>query len=135
MGVWKAFAEGKSPTYLKMDHLPEKNIRIIEKILWGSERTSRSIFHQNRDQDYLKPFSVELAFAEEIGACGGHSSSGVQSDVNGATKVSGLYVAGDVGTPFKKGSDWKNPESDEWMEAHLNEGGMKTPRRFMPQED
>jgi len=96
MGVWKAFTEGKSPTYLKMDHLPEKNIRIIEKILWGSERTSRSIFHQNRDQDYRRPFSVELGFAEEIGACGGHSSSGMQSDVNGATKVPGLYVAGDV---------------------------------------
>jgi succinate dehydrogenase/fumarate reductase flavoprotein subunit len=41
----------------------------------------------------------------------------------------------DVGTPFKKGPDWKNPESDGWMETHLKEEGMKTPRRFMPQED
>ena len=44
-------------------------------------------------------------------------------------------LAFNVGTPFQKGSDWKNPESDEWMEKHLKEEGMKTPRRFMPQED
>ena len=80
MGMWKNFQEGKAPTYLKMDHLPEKTIQIIEKIQWGNERTSRGMFHRNRGQDYRKPFSVELAFAEEIGACGGHSSSGIQSD-------------------------------------------------------
>lgn len=96
MGVWKTFAEGKSPTYLKMHHLPEETIRIIEKIQWGNERTTRGMFHQKRGQDYRQPFSVELAFAEEIGACGGHSSCGIQSDVNGATNVPGLYVAGDV---------------------------------------
>jgi succinate dehydrogenase/fumarate reductase flavoprotein subunit len=96
MGVWKAFAEGKGPTFLKMDHLPEENIRVIEKIQWGSERTSRGLFHKGRQQDYRKEKSVELAFGEEIGACGGHSSSGVLSDVHGATNVKGLYVSGDV---------------------------------------
>ena len=96
MGMWKNFQEGKAPTYLKMDHLPEKTIQIIEKIQWGNERTSRGMFHRNRGQDYRKPFSVELAFAEEIGACGGHSSSGIQSDINGSTNVPGLFVAGDV---------------------------------------
>lgn len=96
MGVWKAFAEGKGPTFLKMDHLPEENIRVIEKIQWGSERTSRGLFHKARGQNYRREKSVELAFGEEIGACGGHSSSGILSDVNGATNLKGLYVAGDV---------------------------------------
>lgn len=96
MGVWKVFAEGRGPTFLKMDHLPEENIRVIEKIQWGSERTSRGLFHKGRRQNYRKEKSVEIAFGEEIGACGGHSSSGVLSDVNGATNVSGLFVAGDV---------------------------------------
>jgi succinate dehydrogenase/fumarate reductase flavoprotein subunit len=96
MGVWKVFAEGKGPTFLKMDHLPEENIRVIEKIQWGSERTSRGLFHKGRRQNYRKEKSVEIAFGEEIGVCGGHSSSGVLSDVNGATNVSGLFVAGDV---------------------------------------
>ncbi|MGD8561836.1 MAG: FAD-dependent oxidoreductase [Desulfarculaceae bacterium] len=96
MGVWKAFTEGRGPTHLKMDHLPEETIRIIEKIQWGNERTSRGIFHKGRGQDYRNPNAIELAFSEEIGACGGHSSCGVSSDVNGATNVAGLYVAGDV---------------------------------------
>jgi succinate dehydrogenase/fumarate reductase flavoprotein subunit len=96
MGIWKAFAEGKGPTYLKMDHLSEENLRIVEKILWGSERTSRGMFHKGRGKDYRSERTVEQSFSEEIGACGGHSSSGVLSDLNGATNVAGLYVAGDV---------------------------------------
>jgi succinate dehydrogenase/fumarate reductase flavoprotein subunit len=96
MGVWKAFAEGKGPTYLKMDHLSEENLRIVEKILWGSERTSRRLFHKGRGKDYRCERTVEQAFSEEIGACGGHSSSGVMSDRDGATNVAGLFVAGDV---------------------------------------
>jgi succinate dehydrogenase/fumarate reductase flavoprotein subunit len=96
MGVWKRFAQGRGPLYLKMDHLPEEMIQIIEKIQWGNERTSRGLFHRSRGQDYRQGRSVELGFAEEIGVCGGHSSSGVLSDVHGATKVEGLYVAGDV---------------------------------------
>jgi hypothetical protein len=41
----------------------------------------------------------------------------------------------DVGTPFQKGRNWKNPEKDPWMEAQLEKQGMSTPRRFMPKED
>ncbi len=74
MGVWKTFAEGKGPTFLKMNHLPEENIKVIEKIQWGSERTSRGLFHKGRKQNYRKEKSVELAFGEEIGVCGGHSN-------------------------------------------------------------
>jgi succinate dehydrogenase/fumarate reductase flavoprotein subunit len=38
----------------------------------------------------------------------------------------------DVGKPFQKGPDWKNPERDTWMESHIKEQGADTPRRFMP---
>ncbi|RJQ57427.1 MAG: FAD-binding protein [Desulfobacteraceae bacterium] len=96
LAIWKAFAEGKGPTYLKMDHMPEDMIRVIEKILWGNERTSRRLFHTKRGENYRKPFSVEIALVDEIGVCGGHSSSGVNSDRDGATNIAGLYVAGDV---------------------------------------
>jgi hypothetical protein len=41
----------------------------------------------------------------------------------------------DVGAPFQKGPDWKNPERDEWMAGHLQEQGMATPRRFMPKRE
>ncbi|MGD9123750.1 MAG: FAD-binding protein [Desulfarculaceae bacterium] len=96
MGVWKRYTQGRGPLYLKMDHLPDEMVQIIEKIQWGNERTSRGMFHQKRGQDYRKGNVVELAFAEEVGVCGGHSSSGVLSDVKGASNVAGLYVAGDV---------------------------------------
>ena len=38
----------------------------------------------------------------------------------------------DVGKPFQKGPNWKNPERDTWMESHIKEQGAETPRRFMP---
>jgi succinate dehydrogenase/fumarate reductase flavoprotein subunit len=96
LGVWKAFAEGKGPMYMNMDHLPEETIKVIEKIQFGTERTSRALFHKNRGQDYRDPKTVEVEFSDDIGVCGGHGSSGVLSDYNGATRVPGLYVAGDV---------------------------------------
>jgi hypothetical protein len=62
MGAWKRFAQGRGPIYLKMDHLSDEMIRIIEKIQWGNERTSRGLFHKLRHQDYRNPLSVELDF-------------------------------------------------------------------------
>lgn len=96
MGVWKIFAEGRGPLYLKMDHLPEENIKVIEKIQFGNERTSRGLFHKNRGQDYRNPKSVEMEFSDDLGACGGHGNSGINSDRTGSTNIPGLYVAGDV---------------------------------------
>ena len=102
LATWRTFAEGKGPIYLHTDQLPEDVIRIIEHIQFGTERTGRYLFHKGREQDYRQPKCLELAFAEEIGACGGHSSSGVHSNSRGETGVAGLYVAGDVdaGLPF-----------------------------------
>ena len=102
LATWRAFAEGKGPIYLHTHELPEEVIRIIEHIQFGTERTGRYLFHKGRGQDYRQPKCLELAFAEEIGACGGHSSSGVNGNRRGETNVSGLYVAGDVdaGLPF-----------------------------------
>jgi len=94
--VWKNYAEGKGPLYLQMDHLSEEMIQIIEKCQFGNERTSRGTFHKNRGQDYRNKNAVEFIFAEDIGACGGHSSCGINSDINGASNIPGLYVAGDV---------------------------------------
>jgi succinate dehydrogenase/fumarate reductase flavoprotein subunit len=94
--VWKHYAEGKGPLYLQMDHLSEEMIQIIEKCQFGNERTSRGAFHKNRGQDYRNPKSVEFVFGEDLGACGGHSSCGINSNASGATNIPGLYVAGDV---------------------------------------
>jgi succinate dehydrogenase/fumarate reductase flavoprotein subunit len=96
LAIWKTYAEGKGPVYMKVNHLPEDMIRVIEKIQWGNERTSRGIFHKRRGQDYRSDFAIELTLDEAVAACGGHSSAGVLSNKDGATNIPGLYVAGDV---------------------------------------
>jgi succinate dehydrogenase/fumarate reductase flavoprotein subunit len=102
LATWRVFAEGKGPIYVNMNHLPEETIQVIEHIQFGTERTGRYLFHKNRGQDYRRPGCIELGFAEEIGACGGHSSSGVNGNARGETNIRGLYVAGDVdgGLPY-----------------------------------
>lgn len=94
--MWKTFAEGRGPVYLKINHLSEDMIRIIEKVQFGNERTTRGMFHARRNKSYHDERAVELSMDEPIGSCGGHGLSGILGDKDGATNVPGLYVAGDV---------------------------------------
>lgn len=94
--MWKTFAEGRGPVYLKINHLDEDMIRIIEKVQFGNERTTRGMFHARRHKDYHDERAVELSMDEPIGSCGGHGLSGILSDKDGATNIPGLFVAGDV---------------------------------------
>lgn len=94
LAVWRELQEGRGPVYLKMDHLPENTVKGLEKILWGTERTTRGLFHRQRDENYRKWDSVEQGM-EEITLCSGHSMSGIQVNKNTETSVPGLYAAGD----------------------------------------
>ncbi|MDN5348128.1 MAG: hypothetical protein PWP65_1692 [Clostridia bacterium] len=94
LAVWKEFQEGRGPVYLKMDHLPEETIRGLEKILWGTERTVRGLFHKQRNEDYRCWDSVEQGL-EEISLCSGHSGSGILVNKDTETTVPGLFAAGD----------------------------------------
>lgn len=94
LAVWREFQEGRGPVYLKMDHLPEETIQGLEKILWGTERTSRGLFHIQRGENYRRWDSVEQGM-EEITLCSGHSMSGIQVNKHTETTVPGLYAAGD----------------------------------------
>lgn len=94
LAVWREFQEGRGPVFLKMDHLPEETIEGLEKVLWGTERTTRGIFHQQRGEDYRRWDSVEQGL-EEITLCSGHSMSGIKVDKDARTTVPGLFAAGD----------------------------------------
>jgi succinate dehydrogenase/fumarate reductase flavoprotein subunit len=94
LAVWREFQEGRGPVFLKMDHLPEDTVKGLEKILWGTERTVRGLFHQQRDEDYRRWDSVEQGM-EEITLCSGHSMSGILVNKDTETTVPGLYAAGD----------------------------------------
>lgn len=94
LAVWREFQRGKGPIYLKMDHLPQETINGLEKVLWGTERTTRGKFHLDRSESYHKWDSVEQGL-EEITLCSGHSMSGIKVDKDTQTTVPGLYAAGD----------------------------------------
>lgn len=94
LAVWKEFTEGRGPVYLKMDHLPEETIEGLEKILWGTERTTRGLFHKARNEDYRRWDSVEQGM-EEITLCSGHSMSGIKVNKDTETNIPGLFAAGD----------------------------------------
>jgi succinate dehydrogenase/fumarate reductase flavoprotein subunit len=94
LAVWREFAEGRGPVYLKLDHLPEDTLTGLEKILWGTERTVRGQFHQQRNEDYRCWDSVEQGM-EEITLCSGHSNSGIWVNKDTETTVPGLFAAGD----------------------------------------
>lgn len=94
LAVWREFAEGRGPIFLKLDHLPEETIQGLEKILWGTERTVRGQFHKQRDEDYRRWDSVEQGL-EEITLCSGHSMSGILINKDTETTVPGLFAAGD----------------------------------------
>lgn len=94
LAVWREFTEGRGPVYLKMDHLPEDTIKGLEKILWGTERTVRGQFHEQRGEDYRCWDSVEQGM-EEITLCSGHSNSGIWVNKDTETTVPGLFAAGD----------------------------------------
>ncbi|APM40278.1 fumarate reductase/succinate dehydrogenase flavoprotein subunit [Clostridium kluyveri] len=94
LAVWREFTEGRGPVYLKMDHLPEETIEGLEKILWGTERTTRGLFHEQRGEDYRRWDSVEQGM-EEITLCSGHSMSGIKVNKYAETSIPGLYAAGD----------------------------------------
>lgn len=96
LAIWTEYAAGRGPVYLKLSHLDEDMIRVIEKVQFGNERTTRGMFHKNRSQNYRGDKAIELALSEEIGACGGHGPAGILTDKNGATNIPGLYAAGDV---------------------------------------
>lgn len=94
--MWQTFAEGRGPVYLKMNHLSDEMIDILEKVQFGNERTSRGMFIQKRGLSYHDEHAVEMHFDEAVASCGGHGLSGILGNKDGATNIPGLYVAGDV---------------------------------------
>lgn len=88
------FFEHKGPMRIRMDHLPEKQIKEIEELLFTTERPACERFHAGRDNDF-RTGEIEL-WPTEVYLCGGHGITGVRINENGESSVSGLYAAGDT---------------------------------------
>lgn len=85
---------GRGPLRVRMQHLPEKNIREIEEILFTTERPIQGRFFENRGMDFRKD-DIEQ-WPSECFLCGGHGLTGVMVNGNAESSVPGLYAAGDA---------------------------------------
>jgi succinate dehydrogenase/fumarate reductase flavoprotein subunit len=94
MHMHHAQQQGDWPAFLKLDHLPEKDIAFIEHVLHSNERPSRDRFHRHRGTDYRHRM-LEMSLSEPS-LCSGHSASGILVDANAQTTLKGLFAAGDV---------------------------------------
>lgn len=88
------FFDHTGPMRIRMDHLPEKNIREIEELLFTTERPACERFHAGRNTDF-RTGEIEL-WPTEVYLCGGHGITGVRINENGESSVPGLYAAGDT---------------------------------------
>lgn len=94
MHMYQAKQRGQWPAFLKLDHLPEKDIAFIEHVLHSNERPSRDRFHAQRGTNYRHRM-LEMSLSEPS-LCSGHSASGILVDEQARTTLEGLYAAGDV---------------------------------------
>jgi succinate dehydrogenase/fumarate reductase flavoprotein subunit len=88
------FFDHSGPLRIRMDHLPEAQIREIEEILFTTERPACERFHAGRDNDF-RTGEIEL-WPTEVYLCGGHGMTGVRINERGETNIPGLYAAGDT---------------------------------------
>lgn len=85
---------GRGPLRVRMQHLPEKNIKEIEEILFTTERPVQGRFFANRGMDFRKD-DIEQ-WPSECFLCGGHGLTGVMVNGRAETSIPGLYAAGDA---------------------------------------
>ena len=90
----KELREGKGPIFIKMNHLSEKRIQEIERILFTVERPIQKKFWENRGIDFREGL-IELG-ETEYQLCGGHGLTGIVVNEKAETTLKGLYAAGDV---------------------------------------
>jgi succinate dehydrogenase/fumarate reductase flavoprotein subunit len=86
---------GKAPLFIDASHLGKHEIKILEDVMFRSERKiAIKQYFEDRGlklgQDLIELRRSPLAI------CGGHGISGLVTDENAGTTVEGLYAAGDV---------------------------------------
>ncbi|MDN5347686.1 MAG: hypothetical protein PWP65_1250 [Clostridia bacterium] len=90
----REYWEGRGPLFIRLDHLPEDEIRKIESILFTTERPMQKRFFEERGLNF-RQHPVEI-YPTEIYLCGGHGMTGLVVDETAATTLEGLFAAGDV---------------------------------------
>jgi succinate dehydrogenase/fumarate reductase flavoprotein subunit len=79
---------------IKLSHLPEEQIKIIENILFSTERPVLERFFEGRGINF-RTKDIELGPTEYY-LCGGHGITGVKINDKAESSIEGLYAAGDT---------------------------------------
>lgn len=86
---------GKVPLFLDASHLKKPEIKILENVMFTSER--KIAIKQYLEDRGLKLGQDLIELKQSpLAICGGHGISGLVTDENARTTVEGLYAAGDV---------------------------------------
>ena len=86
---------GEVPLFLDASHLKKPEIKILENVMFTSER--KIAIKQYLEDRGLKLGQDLIELKQSpLAICGGHGISGLVTDENARTTVEGLYAAGDV---------------------------------------
>ena len=94
MSMMGEHREGRSPMFIRMNHLSNEQIEAVEDILFTTERPVLKRFFAGRGIDFRYK-DIELG-PTEFFLCGGHGITGIAVDERAASSVPGLYAAGDA---------------------------------------
>jgi len=97
-GVVTEVLEGRGPIYCDCTHLPEKNVRHLQRTL-GVDRPALPAYFEQKGVDLaVEPFEVSVSEISSVRAGALFRGSGVYINSDCATNIPGIYAAGDCST-------------------------------------
>jgi succinate dehydrogenase/fumarate reductase flavoprotein subunit len=97
-GVVSELLAGRGPVYCDCTHLPEPDIRRLERTL-GVDRPAMPIFFEQKKIDLAKePFEIVVGEIATVRAGALFRGAGVNIDADCASSIPGLFAAGDCTT-------------------------------------
>lgn len=93
-------SRANAPLFIRTRHLPEDDIKQIERVLFSTERPVQKRFYEGRKTN-MREQDIELGPTEHY-LCGGHGMAGLAVNERAETTLPGLYAAGDsAGVAFQ----------------------------------
>lgn len=97
-GVVTELLEGRGPIYCDCTHLPEKEVRHLERTL-GIDRPALPAYFQQKGVDLARePFEVSVSELASVRAGAIFRGNGVHIDAECASNIPGVFAAGDCST-------------------------------------
>lgn len=97
-GVVTEVLEGRGPIYCDCTHLPEKEVRHLQRTL-GVDRPALPAYFEQKGVDLARePFEVSVSEISSVRAGALFRGSGIHINADCASNIPGVYAAGDCST-------------------------------------